>query len=210
MSDNGQNVNMKFILSSLILAIIGLLCGCASLGSLMQPRDPNVVSAEASASSAEKWVSTFLQFVQANPQLGLAEKGAAENLERQFDPDLKNLHRTLDNYRKYPMANQGPLSDARQRVEAHEAVARRLMNGGEIRGQGAPFAPPLVIGSPGSQPTALDSILERLDGIRGEQVSQRAELTIIRTNLGRLGHAVWSMTNKTTVTTNAPPKKPNE
>lgn len=186
---------MKTIITSLLIAVIGLLCGCANLGSLgtlMQPRDPNVVSAEASASSAEKWVSTFLSYVKANPQLGLMEKGAAEDLTRSFDPDLKNLHLTLANYKKYPMANAGPLSDAKQRVEAHEGVAKRIMNGGDIRGQGAPFAPPIGSMPP---PPAQTIVVNQQEIVRAIAELQRT--------VAQIGHMVW--TNQQARATNAQP-----
>lgn len=191
---------MKTIITSILLAVIGLLCGCANLGSLgtlMQPRDPNVVSAEASASSAEKWVSTFLSYVKANPQLGLMEKGAAEDLTRSFDPDLKNLYGLLALYKKNPMANAGPLSDAKQRVEAHEGVAKRIMNGGDIRGQGAPFAPPIGAMPPPPAQTIVvnqqDQIVKKLDDLQ-------------RT-LAQGFHMVW--TNQQARATNAQPHLPS-
>lgn len=201
---------MKYIALSFTLAIIALLCGCANLGTFMQPRDPNVVSAEASASSAEKWVSTFLGFVQANPQLGLGEKAAAENLNRSFDPDLKNLYGTLALYKKNPMANREPLDLAIQRVTAHEQVAKHFMTGPDLRGQGAPFAPLTgglvpAIAPPGAPPTAMDAVLSRLDGIRAEQVSQGAALK------AQIAHGFHMLhTNLAGVNTNAPPPIPGK
>jgi len=199
---------MKFILLSLTLAIIALLCGCANL---MQPRDPNVVTAQATAGSAEQWVKIFQRFVAANPQLGLGEKGAAENLDRSFDNDLKNLYGTLALYKTSPQANQQALRDAIALVAQHEQVAKYHLNGKDIRGQGAPYAPSITfpsIASPGQQPTVLDNIYDRLGGIQAEQTSQRAVLTMIQTNLGKQGHAIWSITNQLAGATNIVPKAP--
>lgn len=164
----------------------------------MQPRDPNVVSAEASASSAEKWVSTFLSYAKANPQLGLMEKGAAEDLTRSFDPDIKNLYGLLALYKKNPMANAGPLSDAKQRVEAHEAVAKRIMNGGDIRGQGAPFAPP--IGSMPPPVTTFDP-----SGLYQQLAAQQRKQEALEANMNRLAVRVWELTQTNSAATNAPP-----
>lgn len=189
MNRTAKAVNMKTILTALTLAC--LLTGCANLGTMFQPRDPNIASAEASASSAEKWVSTFLQFVQANPQLGLGEKAAAENLARSFDPDLRNLYGTLALYQKNPMANQQPLQDAIMRVRAHEEVAKRFMNGPELRGQGAPFAPPMGSMPPGPERTIVVN--------QQDQIVQ--EIRALKDTVARIGHMVW--TNQQARATNA-------
>lgn len=199
---------MKTILT-LSLAIVGLLCGCARLGTMLLPeQDPHVVSVDGTLKTAPNDIERFLSYVQNNQHIAsMDSRVAAKGLKERYESNLLNLKNT----RKLYLANRTDenkslLLRAKESVDSDRGVASAHLDGYALpQRQGAPFAPPMAIAPPGSPPTVLDNIFERLGGIQAEQASQRAELISIRTNLSRVGHAVHSITNRPDGTvTNAP------
>lgn len=206
---------MKYIATSFLIAVIGLLCGCANLPDLINPqRDPVVVSTDAALVGAPLWVNRFLKYEEANPELmGMDARTAADGLRKRFEGNLTNLKNAKAAYGDNRTdSNQSYLRLALEAVLMDQALAQGYLSGTTLpqRHQGAPFAPPMGFAPPQAQPTVLDNIFERLGGLQAEQTSQRAELQMIRANLGKLSHAVWSITNQTTegngtVTNKEPP-----
>lgn len=213
---------MKYIALSFLIAVIAILAGCANLPDLINPpRDSTVASTDAALVGAPLWVNRFLKYEEANPELmGMDARTAAEGLRKRFEGNLTNLKNAKAAYGDNRTdANQSYLRLALEQVLMDQAIAQGYLSGNTLpqRGQGAPFAPPMGIAPPGSPPTILDAVMERLDGIWREQASQRAELvsireeqTTIRTNLSKVAFMVHSITNQTTegngtVTNKAPP-----
>lgn len=210
---------MKYITMAGILAAIAIFTGCANLSEYLRPQtDPTVASTDAAASSAKTWVDRFLKYEEANPQLvGMDARVAAEGLRKRFDGNLKDLQNIKTLYQQNQTdANRSRLMMALEAVMMDQSIAQGYLSGNTLpqRGQGAPYAPQIGFAPPNSQPTVLDNIFERLGGLQAEQASQRAELQMIRTNLGKLGRAVWSITNQTTegngVATNREPPVPQK
>lgn len=198
---------MKTIITSILLAVIGLLCGCANLAQRFLPEtDPNLINAAATAKSSDTVVKSFLAYEAANRNTADNDvKSTARGLEN-FDQELTDLKTLMKMYSKYRSGeNLSRLATQTKAVQGARDRAATAMVGGPVeRGQGAPFAP--GIASPGEPPTAMDTLFERLDGIRAEQVSQRAEMALMRNNIAKVGHMVW--TNQQARATNAHPHFP--
>lgn len=209
---------MKYVLTALILSVIALLCSCASIEEALQPKvkDPTVAATDAAAISSKEWVGRFLKHEQANPTtVGLDAKQAAKGLRERYDGNMNDLRKMKEAYQLNPTdANLSRLKSALEMVLMDQALAQGYLGSTALpqRGQGAPFAPLMMIAPPGSQPTALDTIFERLGGLQAQIQAIEKSQAADRLAIGKLGYAVWSITNQTTVgsgtATNKEPPKP--
>lgn len=201
---------MKYILTALGIALIGLLCGCANLETFLRPpNDPTLVATDATTQSAQTWVSQFLAYEQANPNVvGLDARTAARNLRERFDGDLKDLLNTKSLYLANPTdANRSRLLMALESVQTAQSIAQGYLGGRILpqHGLGAPFAPPLGSGPPPLPQIDLSGLYERFD-------KQDAKLNNLASTVARIGLMVHSITNQTTegdgTVTNKPPPLP--
>lgn len=197
------------IVSTVAFILMWWITGCARLGTMLQPEvDPQIVATDGTLKGAPFDIQSFLNYVKANPHIvGMDTRQSAKGLTKRYESNLLNLKNTRKLYAaNRSEENKSWLLRAKETVDRDRGEAVSQLNGNALpdRGQGAPFAPPIGIGPPQGPPTALDTILGRLDGIRAEQASIRAEQLATRAAIGALGKAVWSLTN-TNGNTNAPP-----
>lgn len=210
---------MKTILTSILLAIVGLLCGCANLPNFINPpRDPTVASTDAALVGAPLWVTRFLKYEEANPELmGWDARAAAEGLRKRFAGNILNLKNAktayLDNRTDENASN---LKRILESTLTDQNIAQGYLSGTILpqRGQGAPFAPQMGIAPPQGSPTAVDTLFERLGGLQERLSAIERNQAADRLAIGHLGKAFWSLTNQATVgngtVTNKEPPHPQK
>lgn len=207
---------MKFIATSLFIAIVGLLCGCANLPLPLAPAevDPQLVAVDHALK--DDVVKRFLAYVKLNPHIiGMDITAAAKGLEDRAESNRLNLRNTRKLYvANRTDANKTLLLRAKEIVDIDRGIAESALNGQMLpnsQGMGAPFAPPLGVSPP---PPAQQTI------VVNQQDQIVTAIRELQKTVAQIGHMVWtnqqarivtnvSATATNIVVTNAVPPAPS-